>query len=174
MAKDLQLRDYQKSILNRLEAVKGTASATDMNYLGVELGGQHILVALDEVSETLPVFDIQEIPLVKSWFLGMTNVRGVLYAVNDLKQLLESGFTEVTSNTRLVLINEAVSMNAAFLVDRLIGLRSLVAMKKRKEKVKDSICLKSESYEDAEKRIWHVLDCNKLMESKELVTPYAA
>ncbi len=170
----LHLRDYQKSILDRLEAVKNTDSASDMNHLGVEIGGKRVMVSLDEVSETLPIADIQKIPLVKSWFLGVANLRGILYSVNDLKQLLGDGFTEITSNTRLVLVNDVVSMNAAFLVDRLIGLRSLGAMKVNKQKNKNSVYLKTETYEDDEKNIWYVLDSNKLMSSKELASPYAA
>jgi twitching motility protein PilI len=173
MAEKVQLRDYQKSILDRLESVKNAGTAVSASYLGVVIGGKNVLIDLQDISETLPIVDIQPVPLVKPWFLGVSNVRGVLYAVNDLAQLLENTFTSISSNTRLMLIGESVSANVAFLADRLIGLRSLDAMQKIQDETNESICLKPESYEDAEKRVWHVLDCDRLVHSKEFATPYA-
>ncbi|MGQ0443419.1 MAG: chemotaxis protein CheW, partial [Methylophilaceae bacterium] len=125
MAKGIQLREYQKSILERLEKVKNAEAETSSSYLGVVIGGKNVLVDLKDISETLPVVDIQAVPLVKPWFLGVSNVRGVLYAINDLAQLLENTFTQITSSTRLLLIGESVIPNVAFVADRLIGLRSL-------------------------------------------------
>lgn len=174
MAEKVKLRDYQQSILDRLERVKSDASEVAASYLGVELSGKNVLVNLKEISETLVLSDIQPVPLVKPWFLGVSNVRGVLYAINDLAQLLDSRYTEVSSSTRMLLIDDDVSANVGFLADRLIGLRSLDAMEKRKEVLEDSICLKQETYEDEEKRVWHVLDCAQLVSSQEFSAPYAA
>jgi len=100
-------------------------------------------------------------------------VRGVLYAINDLAQIVDNQFTKVSSNTRLLLMGESVAANVAFLADKLIGLRSLSALTKRDIESQDNICLKSETYEDAEKRIWYVLDCAKFAQSKEFAVPYA-
>ena len=172
MAEKVQLRDYQKSILDRLESVKSADSEAAISYLGVVIGSKNILIDLQDIRETLPIIDIQPVPLVKSWFLGVSNVRGVLYAINDLAQLLDDAFTTVSSNTRLLLLNEGIASNVAFLADRLIGLRSLDVMQKRSEESGDNICLKQESYEDADKRIWYVLDCLKLVHAKEFTTPY--
>jgi twitching motility protein PilI len=173
MAEKVKLRDYQKSILDRLEIVRTDAGSVPASYLGVEISGRNVLVDLLDISETLVVADIQPIPLVKPWFLGMANVRGVLYAINDLGQLLDNRYTEISSNTRILLINEDISSNAGILVDRLIGLRGLETFELQKSEVEDSVCFKQGSYEDAEKRIWYMLDCEKLVSSKELETPYA-
>ena len=174
MAKEIQLRDYQKSILDKLESIKNSDTEAHAGYLGVAIGSKNMLVSLKEISETLPIVDIQSVPLVKPWFLGVSNVRGVLYVINDLAQLLENTFTNISSSTRLLLINESVTTNVAFVADRLIGLRNLEAMEKRKEEFKDDTCLKSETYEDADKRIWYMLDCDMLMRSKAFATPYVA
>jgi twitching motility protein PilI len=173
MAKEIQLRDYQKSILERIESTKNASTSTAAGYLGVVIGSKNVLVDLQEITETLPTMEIQAVPLVKPWFLGMSNVRGVLYAINDLAQMIEQKFTNVSSNTRLLLINEDISANVAFLVDRLIGLRSLDNLQKRDAEELGSFCFKAETYEDAEKRVWHVLDCDRLVHSKEFATPYA-
>jgi twitching motility protein PilI len=173
MAKANSLRDYQSSILARLESIKNADAEAPAGYLGVVIGSKNVLIDLQEITETLPIVDIQSVPLVKSWFLGVSNVRGVLYAINDLSQLLENKLTKLSSSTRLLLIGEGVAANVAFLADRLIGLRSLNALKKRDEEEQDSVCLKPETYEDTEKRVWYVLDCEKLVHSKEFAIPYA-
>lgn len=174
MAEKVKLRDYQKSILDRLEVVRTDDSDVAASYLAVEIGGRNVLVDLLDISETLVVTEIQPVPLVKPWFLGMANVRGVLYAINDLKQLLDNSFTEISSNTRILLVNETISPNVGILADRLIGLRSLDVFKLKKSAEKSSVCFKTDSYEDAEKRIWYVLDCEKLISSKDFEMPYIA
>ncbi len=173
MAEKVKLRDYQKSILDRLDVVRTDASAVADSYLGVEIGGRNVLVDLLDISETLVVTEIQPIPLVKPWFLGMSNVRGILYAINDLGQLLDNNFTEVSSNTRILLINESIASNMGILVDRLIGLRHLETFKLNNDSEEESICFKQKTYEDEEKRTWYLLDCEKLTSSKAFEIPYA-
>ena len=173
MSKQSQLREYQTSILARLENAKKAGAESSAGYLGVVIGSKNVLVSLREISETLPVADIHPVPIVKPWFLGVANVRGVLYAINDLAQLLESTFTNISSNTRLLLISEAAVTNVAFVVEKMIGLRNINDMKPHEVKAEeDSVCLKAQTYQDDENRIWHMLDCDKLVRSKEFATPY--
>lgn len=172
MSKQSQLREYQTSILARLENAKKAGAEASAGYLGVVIGSRNVLVSLQEISETLPVAEIHPIPIVKPWFLGVANVRGVLYAINDLAQLLEAKFTSVSSNTRLLLISDAVSTNVAFVVEKMIGLRNLNDMKPHEVELEESTCLKAQTYQDDENRIWHMLDCDKLVRSKEFATPY--
>lgn len=172
MAKGSSLRDYQTSILARLEDVKKAGAEAPAGYLGVVIGSKNVLVNLQEISETLPVAEIHRVPIVKPWFLGVANVRGVLYAINDLAQMLENSFTSISSNARLLLMSDTVTSNVAFVVDRMIGLRKLDEMKLRDQAAEDSACLKAQTYQDAENRIWHMLDCDKLIRSKEFATPY--
>jgi len=172
MAKESQLREYQTSILARLENAKKADAEAPAGYLGVVIGSKNILVSLQEISETLPVLDIQRVPIVKPWFLGVANVRGVLYAINDLAQMLENKFTIISSSARLLLMSDAVTSNVAFVVDKMIGLRKLDEMKLREESGYESVCLKTQTYQDEENRVWHMLDCDKLVRSKEFATPY--
>ena len=172
MDKRTTLRDYQTNILARLENAKKAGAESPAGYLGVVIGGKNVLINLQEISETLSVIDIQRVPLVKPWFLGVANVRGVLYAINDLGQMLENTLTTLSSDTRLVMVSEAVTSNVAFVVSKMFGLRKLDEMQVRKEAVDDSVCLKTQSYNDTENLIWHILDCDKLVRSKEFTTPY--
>jgi twitching motility protein PilI len=172
MSKQSLLREYQTSILARLENAKKTGTEASAGHLGVVIGSKNVLVNLREISETLPVADIHPVPIVKPWFLGVANVRGVLYAINDLAQLLEAKYTSVSSNTRLLLISDAVSSNVAFVVEKMIGLRNLNDMKPHEVELEENACLKEQTYQDDENRIWHMLDCDKLVRSKEFATPY--
>ena len=171
MAKGSRLREYQTSILARLEDAKKPGAEAQAGYLGVVIGSKNVLVNLQEISETLPILHIHRVPVVKPWFLGVANVRGVLYAINDLAQMLEHTFTVISSEARLLLMSEAITSNVAFVVDKMIGLRKLDEMKLREEPAEESLCLKPQTYQDGENRIWHMLDCDKLVRSKEFATP---
>ena len=172
MSKQSQLREYQTNILARLENAKKAGAEAPAGYLGVVIGSKNVLVNLQEISETLPVVDIHRVPIVKPWFLGVANVRGVLYAINDLAHLLENTFTSISSNTRLLLMSDTVTSNVAFVVEKMIGLRNLNDMKPYKVMAEDSACLKAQTYQDDDNRVWHMLDCDKLIRSKEFATPY--
>ena len=172
MSKQSQLREYQTNILARLENAKKAGAESSAGYLGVVIGSKNVLVNLQEISETLPVTEIQLVPIVKPWFLGVSNVRGVLYTINDIAQLLETTYTSISSNARLLLISEAISSNVAFVVEKMIGLRNLNEMKAHEVELEDSACLKAQTYQDDENRIWYMLDCDKLVRSKEFATPY--
>lgn len=171
MAKDIPLREYQKSLLERLDDIKNTQADSVMSFLGVSIGDKNILVALSEIGETVSLVDIQKVPLVKPWFLGVSNVRGVLYVVNDLLHMMTQKFTKITSSTRMIIVNDSIAPNVAFVADKLIGLRNLELMKKRKEKSDNSVCFRSETYEDAEGRVWHIMDCSVLVNSTEFTSP---
>ena len=172
MSKQSQLREYQTSILARLENAKKAGAESSAGYLGVVIGSKNVLVNLREISETLPVAEIQLVPIVKPWFLGVSNVRGVLYAINDIAHLLEASFTSISSNARLLLISETVSSNVAFVVEKMIGLRNINDMKPYEIESEENACLNAQTYQDDENRIWHMLDCDKLVRSKEFATPY--
>ena len=173
MSKQSQLRENQTSILARLENAKKAGAEPPAGYLGVVIGGKNVLVNLQEISETMPIMDIHPVPLVKPWFLGVANVRGVLYAINDLAQLLENTSTQISSSARLLLISDSVTNNVAFLVDKLVGLRKLEEMQMGEAMPEDKICLSAQTYQDGENQTWYLLDCDKLVQSKDFATPYA-
>lgn len=174
MAKNSQLREYQNNILAKLENAKKDGAAASAGHLGVIIGKMNVLVNLQEISETLPITHIKQVPLVKPWFLGLVNVRGVLYAINDIAQLLESSFTSLSSNSRMLIISESVSKNVAFMVDKLIGLRRLDEMTVRDEASIETVCFKPQTYRDVEDKVWYLLDCNQLVKSKVFATPYVS
>jgi twitching motility protein PilI len=172
MAKQSSIREYQQNILSRLENAKKVGAEAPAGFLGVVIGTKNVLINLQEISETLPITDIQPVPLVKPWFLGVANVRGVLYTINDMAQIIENNLTQLTSSARLLLISDSIAANVAFLADRLIGLRKLEELTPHTELAEDSICLKKQTYQDDQNRLWHMLDCDLFVRSKEFATPY--
>jgi twitching motility protein PilI len=172
MATTNTLRDYQASILARLEEAKQIGSASSSGHLGMVIAGKNVLVNMQEISETLPIAELYPVPLVKSWFLGMANVRGVLYAINDVGQMLNGVKTAMTSNTRILLINDQIASHVALLVEKLMGIRKLEAMRKLTSERSTDFCMKPEMYEDEEGQVWYMLDCAKFVHAKEFVQSY--
>jgi twitching motility protein PilI len=172
MATTNTLRDYQASILARLEEAKQIGSASSSGHLGMVIAGKNVLVNMQEISETLPIAELYPVPLVKSWFLGMANVRGVLYAINDVGQMLNGVKTAMTSNTRILLINDQIASHVALLVEKLMGIRKLEAMRKLSSEISTDFCMKPEMYEDEEGQVWYMLDCAKFVHAKEFVQSY--
>jgi twitching motility protein PilI len=172
MAGKSTLKNYQANILERLEEAKKAGSAAPAGYLGVVIAGKNVLVNMQEISETLPMMEIFSVPLVKPWFLGVANVRGVLYAINDIGQLINGVATPISSSARVLLMSNEVTSHVAFLVEKLVGLRKLEGMQKVGDTLEQGFCLKHDVYEDQDGNQWMVLDCMKLVQSKEFIQSY--
>ncbi|WP_020181580.1 MULTISPECIES: chemotaxis protein CheW [unclassified Methylotenera] len=172
MAAKNTLKNYQANILERLEEAKKAGSAAPAGYLGVVIAGKNVLVNMQEISETLPMMEIYPVPLVKSWFLGVANVRGVLYAINDIGQLMNGVATLISSSARVLLMSDEVTSHVAFLVEKLVGLRKLEGMQKVTDTLEHAFCMQHDVYEDQDGNQWMVLDCAKLVQSKEFIQSY--
>lgn len=131
--KKINLHEYQQDILSKLKISTEKGQAESTSRLAVKVGEHDYLLSLADVSEVLPVPEILKIPLTQSWFLGMANVRGNLYALTDFAQFIGLGTSVISPQSRILLINDKFGINAALLVDRLIGLRSLSEMQLQKK-----------------------------------------
>lgn len=170
MAKDLNLRKYQEDILAKLDAISGSVSNSANSRLGISVGGYQVLVDLADISEVLALPDLFAVPLTQSWFLGMANVRGNLYGVSDLSQLIGKNAAAKTSNSRVLLVNQQLTPQVGLMVDRLIGLRNLDQFKAKKS-TKQADCFTQQTYEDSEGNNWLELDCRALVDAKEFMQP---
>lgn len=169
MAKNkLNLQAYQQDILARLKSVAEGGHAASSSKLGVKSGATDWLVALGEISEVLPVPDVMPVPLTKPWFLGMANVRGNLFALADLAAFAGQAPTNVTSDSRVLLVHNRFGINAGLLVDRLIGLRNLDDMPAQKS-LKDAPAWQLRRYKDASGQSWDELDIGVLLSQNEFM-----
>lgn len=125
MAKTLDLRKYQEDILVRIKNMSRSADAGARNRLGVRAGQELLLVGLEDISEVLPVPEVHPVPLSKPWFLGVANVRGNLYGVNDLAQFSGKPATPPNAASRILLAHQKYKANVGLLVSAILGLRHL-------------------------------------------------
>lgn len=162
MARRLNLQEYQENILSRLKALQSSEAGATSSRLGVQIGDEAWLLSLKDVGEVLPVPEIYEVPLTRPWFMGMTNVRGNLYAVTDLSAFFGGRPARLGVDSRLLLAGSRFGVNAAFLIDRLHGLRNVSEMQ-LKEKVKKISPWHSAQYKDVTTQEWRELDVSALL-----------
>jgi twitching motility protein PilI len=116
------LRDYQIALSERLQSA--AAGTRVPGKLGLRVGGEAWLVDLREAGEVIPVPPLAPVPLARSWFRGVANVRGNLYSVSDLAALLGLPPISLTDRARVLLVSERFRAGAALLVEGSLGLRN--------------------------------------------------
>ena len=167
MSERQSLREYQQALFERLRA-HAANDAAQTSRLGLEAGGVRWLLRLDEAQEVISVAPLTRVPLTKSWFRGLANIRGNLFSVVDLGNFAGATPATVDPEARLVLLAERFHVNAALLVQRLVGLRS----------VGDFVADASEAapypwasrrLRDAEGALWHELSVSDLAQRHEFL-----
>ena len=93
------------------------------SLLAVESGTDRWLVELADVGEVVPLPDITAVPLARTWFAGLVNLRGTLYGVSDLAAFHGGPATPRDDNARLLLAAARHGQQSALLVSRVLGLR---------------------------------------------------
>ena len=146
MAKKISLREYQESVVARLQSsLAGGGGAA--SKLGIQAGNDLWLVDLQDASEVVAVPELAPVPLTHYWFRGVANVRGTLYSVVDLPM----------ASSRLLLVNSKFIANSALLVNKMLGLRNIEQF--QPEPVSEPLpAWQSGVYRDAEGKLWKALD----------------
>ena len=98
--------------------------------LGLAVGNERLLVDLSEAGEIVPLPSmILPVPLTKDWMLGVTNLRGSLYTVADLRRFALGQFTEAGKEARVLALADALEFNVTLVVSKMLGLRNTASMK---------------------------------------------
>ena len=132
MSNKQALREFQSRLAERLQSARTTGVAA--SWLAVETGDLRLLFPLSHAGEIFSWTDVQRVPYVQPWFMGVANLRGGLSAVIDLAAFVRGdGARRVRSESelaqcRLVALNPLLETNCALLVDRLLGLRTTDAL----------------------------------------------
>ena len=129
MANREALKELQTRLAARLQAAKAEGVAV-ASWLAVESGAQHFLLPLAQSGEIFSWTGVQPVPYTQPWFLGVANLRGTLTGVVDLAGLLgglPARTEQALFESSLLALNAALEVNAALLVDRLVGLRGAQA-----------------------------------------------
>ena len=152
---DKQLRAFQERLNERL----GQAGAVRQTKLGVEAGGRLWLVELSEAGEIVAVPpNFAVVPLTHSWLRGLVNLRGSLHAVTDLADFLGEPPSVVGRESRLLVFASRLNLNAALLVDRMLGLQDMAALTLVSDPDGADAC----EWVDAKDRHWHELSLQQL------------
>ena len=182
------LTDTDVEIIEAPDAIEATQvtfssekeQTNSASRLGVVIGGQKVLLQLTDISEVLPVPQLQSVPLTKAWYLGVANVRGNLYSVTDLAQFLNWPALKKNISNRIVLLNSVKTTQAAIVIDAVVGLRSIDAMQIASEQTyamnalwheSDTRCFSSQLYLDQEKTVWLTLDVDALVQNQQFIQP---
>lgn len=165
MARDKnRLRDFQEALALRLR--QATETPQRQSRLAVHVGDRGYLLDLDDIAEVSPVGAITSVPLTQPWFLGVTNVRGTLYAVSDFAVWQGVHVTSDIGARRLILLGQRLGkVRAGLVVTRVVGLRLLdemqahnVALSKNWEKA---------SWLDRDGVAWTEVDLERLANDAE-------
>ena len=160
MSKRFNLREFQQGLLDRMEVQvqKGNQVAT----LGILIGKENWLVDMADISEVLAVPKLTTVPLTKSWYSGVANVRGNIYSITDLGAYMEYGQTALDVQSRVLLIGQKFNINSGLLVSKVLGLRNA------------SEWLSSEkngllTFQDGTGQKWNKLDIKQLLQQPEFI-----
>jgi twitching motility protein PilI len=100
-----------------------TASGAEWVGIAFRLGGEAFLLAREETREVMGYpAAVTRVPGAKSWIRGLSNVRGQLLPVIDVRAFLGSGGTSVTRATRVLVANHR-EIPAGLVVDEVMGFR---------------------------------------------------
>lgn len=170
------LRALQERLAVRLADAK--KSGAEAAWLAVEASGQRYLLPLVHSGEIFPLPVIQAVPYTQGWFLGVAALRGGLMAVVDLAGLLSQGQARskalrTNAETKLIALNTALGLNAALLVDRLVGLRSASAFVGASPRAEGTLPVLSQQLTDVNGVQWQELSLQALVEWPDFLSVVA-
>ena len=166
MSNKQALREFQSRLAERLQSARTTGVAA--SWLAVETGDLRLLFPLSHAGEIFSWTDVQRVPYVQPWFMGVANLRGGLSAVIDLAAFVRGdGARRVRSESdlaqcRRVALNPLLETNCALLVDRLLGLRTTDAFASSAPPDQSAAPYFGHVYTDLEGRQWQELNLQAL------------
>lgn len=124
------LRDRPYELLRELErrgraVSSGRRASEGSEWVGVafRLGPETFLVPREEMREVMSLpGHLTRVPGARGWILGLSNLRGQLLPIVDLRQFLGSGVTPTVRSSRVLVVNHR-DVPAGFLVDEVLGFR---------------------------------------------------
>jgi twitching motility protein PilI len=127
-----------------------------------------LLLPLAQSGEIQTVQSVTPVPHARRWLVGVANVRGQLNAVLDLAVFLgmrapQPVGTPIRSGSQLVVLNAALRVNCALLVDRLAGLRDADQLEAVPVVDHSRPTFARRQWRDAQGRVWDELDLSTLV-----------
>jgi purine-binding chemotaxis protein CheW len=123
----IQGADHQaQSPVHGLEIVHAKkASATQRQFLRVLLNETIVAVPLEATSEIGASPEITALPNLPAWVLGVSNIRGEIVSMVDLKRFFQWPQTPAAGFQQKYVILHGKAIKAGILVDGIMGIRSV-------------------------------------------------
>ncbi len=100
--------------------------------VGFRLSDLHLVTPIEHVVDLMPYPEITPVPRTKSWIKGIANVRGTLLTIIDLAEFFGKEPVFENDEARMLVIN-VDGLNAAVLVDEVLGLRHFDETEERQD-----------------------------------------
>lgn len=141
---------------------------------------KHVVFVLDEAHYAVPLVNVLELqrlpriaalPHVPDWLRGVTNLRGEVLSVVDLRSMLGLPTTQNAGSQRLVVVRSTrEDISTGWIVDRVVGIRGITA-----EELKPCSTLMTgpavsflSGIIERDGRLIAVLDVNRVLSSPEM------
>jgi purine-binding chemotaxis protein CheW len=109
-------------LLQKLKAAeKPEIEESYFQIVVVSLNGEFYGIRIASVREILKVKKITRVPCTPEFIVGVIGVRGDIQAVMDLKQFLQLGSSQITEQSRIILV-ESQDIVAGLLVDEMVDI----------------------------------------------------
>lgn len=117
------LREIEELCLASAVGMERQAETTiEWSGIAYRVGNSLLVSMLGEVVEILEFPELSTIPLTQPWVRGIANVRGNLLPVIDLNGYLNGRVSDVTSRTRVLVIDHD-GLYSGLVVDEVLGLK---------------------------------------------------
>jgi twitching motility protein PilI len=158
-----KLREFSLQLAERLK--EAPQRATEPMRLGVRIGAAGYLVEMGNAGEIVAVPPIAPVPWTRPWYRGLANVRGRLIGVVDVMQLAGRGALPADQAQQLLVLGDAMNVNAALLVTRAFGLRNLKDLESLGAAADGAQAWEAGRYRDLDGTVLTELDLGRLVAS---------
>lgn len=120
------LLDMEHRCLSSTTGLPAT-DKTDEDWVGVgfRIGDERLIASMDEVEEILELPDFTTVPGVKSWVVGIANVRGSLLPLMDLKGYLLGEDIKQRRKKKVIVINYK-GFHTGLIVEEIFGMKHFI------------------------------------------------
>ena len=117
------LQDLEERTLKSSSGLP-TLDRVDEEWVGVgfRIGDSKLIAAMSDVKEILDLPEITNVPGVKSWVVGVANVRGSLLPIMDMKGFLLGEDIKQRNKGRVIVIDHK-GFDTGLVVEEVYGMR---------------------------------------------------
>ncbi|WP_221793811.1 chemotaxis protein CheW [Oceanobacter mangrovi] len=159
----------RRSRTNASELPQQIEAVSYWRGVGFMLAGQQFVTDMGQVAEILQPPRLTKVPGVKSWVLGVANVRGRLVPVMDLAGLLGLS-SRVNWRSRRVLVIEQGDVLTGLLVDAVLGMQQFpVDTMRSVSEVEDSLADFVHYGFEKNEKVWSIFRIDELVQSSDFL-----